>query len=202
MDLGKLLKMKLEKDKFNPDLVVNLKPRNSAGFGIHDTLRGQTVTRILTSTDPQNFKEKSMSGNIAASLLAMAGASDNLEAEYGAGLPENIKEVLKEKMEKERKAQAEAAADHVLKVFKQSKHDKDHLIDELRQLRRREKAIKTQLENLNRAEKYGAETGNYLPLGELTRVVDTWDVPSENRDKFKIPDDWKPNEAPAAETTA
>lgn len=107
-------------------------------------------------------------------IASLAGAQEEDEFSGLTGLPEGVREALKEQAQKQKSEQAKAAAQEILVVLNKSKAATTLKVGELRDLRARAKQKKEEIEAITLATAYGNESGNYLPLlrvmGDITEA--------------------------------
>ena len=101
-----------------------------------------------------------------------------------------LAEALARKKAKEKEEVAEAAADEILRMFKESDRVIDNHRETYKQLRRSMDAHKNAMETIAVARLYGEETMNFLPLsaalGEITNR-EILDLSEEDKVKLVIP---------------
>lgn len=107
---------------------------------------------------------------------------------------------LKELQDEDNKERRKNAAKEVLKLFKAKQETVQREVRNIRDYRRQEAAAKARLEQLNRAEAYGKETNNFLPLALMTGSLGIgWRAGSDVETRLlEVPKDWVPKPAATA----
>lgn len=104
---------------------------------------------------------------------------------------------LKELQDEDNKERRKNAAKEVLKLFKAKQDSIQREVRNIREYRRQEATAKARLEQLNRAEAYGKETSNFLPLALLTGSLGLgWSGVEPGL--LEVPKDWVPKPAATA----
>lgn len=171
------------------------------------------------SSSPQlNPKEgprmKSMSQMSLVELKAMGLALINLaDSNFAKEIQsvhrisnQRIAEALARKLEKRREETEEAAAEHILNLLEEAEEHRASARLQIRGLKTQIKKLVNKLSEIDRAEAYGNETMNHVPLAALlgTRPMIFALVTEHGVDiPTQVPDDWKPqnsvpNPAPEA----
>lgn len=99
---------------------------------------------------------------------------------------------LKELQDEDNKERRKNAAKEVLKLFKAKQEAIQREVRNIRDYRRQEATAKARLEQLNRAEAYGKETSNFLPLALLTGSLGLGLVREVPGNLLEVPKDWEP----------
>jgi uncharacterized protein (DUF2267 family) len=134
-------------------------------------------------------REKTTMANVSV-LVQLADRKQAEEAQkYGAQVPGDIRAALERKQAKQAEETAEAAADEILGLFRQSDQLIANNVAELQRIRSAEKGLLAKMKDIERAKKYGTATNNWLPLyiniyGMSTRLFGT------DKALLEVPKDW------------
>lgn len=93
-----------------------------------------------------------------------------------------------------------ANAKIIVGVLTEAKNELGNLVDQIRSLRRQEKIVKEKIEAVERAQAYGLETNNFLPLAVMLShdSASYFTDEVDNADVLKVPANWVPKaEKPA-----
>jgi hypothetical protein len=134
-------------------------------------------------------REKTTMANVSV-LVQLADTKQAEEAQkYGAQVPGDIRAAIQRKQAKQAEENAEAAADEIMGLFKQSDQLIANNVAELQRIRSAEKGLLAKMKEIERAKKYGSATNNWLPLyiniyGMSTRLFGT------DKALLEVPKDW------------
>lgn len=117
------------------------------------------------------------------------GVSDDLSTPKYAGLTADIAAAIQRKAAARRAEEAEIAADGILAILGHAEDSEAVLVEEIRALRAKERAVKVELDALKKARAYAVSSGNYLPLGKTVGM--DLRLPADLKAKADIPSDWK-----------
>jgi len=109
---------------------------------------------------------------------------------------DNLAPSVKAALEKRKEQQAEKAAEEIIKLMDAVDNNKTSIRRDLRVYRGHMEHCKKQLDKLDRAFRYGTETGNFIPVLYLTNSVRGGSQVGMTQEEFqeaiKVPDDFKP----------
>lgn len=126
--------------------------------------------------------------NIGDNGLAEFGLDDIISGDYGAGA--KMRAAIAELVAEQRKTTMKEAAHLVVALIKNGNDVVAATINELREIRRREDAIKKKLTNIAVAKAYGEKTMNWLPLQDLITGVSLTANPRISQTDIEVPEDF------------
>lgn len=184
-------------DHFWPDYVTDRKKeeRNTEGKhnvnhslnrNLNDLVKGNTAGATIVSTPK------------LTTLKAFAGKTEADEYKNLTSLPESVKVALDKKIKKQQEESADAAADQIIGLLKANDGVVETHVEAIRSLRKRIEAEKTKLAKVNLAKAYALETNNYIPLAAVLGQLRSYEI-EEAGDLAKVPENWAPAPAAAAE---
>ena len=103
-------------------------------------------------------------------LMKLAGVNENQDILQELGLEDKtlnnskLALALKELKQEEEKETVKKAAQEILALLRDTDLRTKALVNELRQLRQREKGVLASIKSIERAKLYAAQTNNYIPL--------------------------------------
>jgi hypothetical protein len=147
-------------------------------------------TKVTETVDIKQ-KEQPMSRTLLSSLRTLAGEQKDEFSQYES-LPSDLKAAIQEQLQETKAAATKEAAKEILGLLSLSKQSMETRVADIRHVRRQATAIEQSIKNLERAQKFGMETNNWIPL--YIAVHGTYDV-GDIPDKLRVvPDDWEPKE--------
>ncbi len=170
-------------------------------LGLRDLLR----KKLLLETDHQQFlgKGNEMAERINVEPLVLLADTSARQVYQDLGVAmegTDFAAELKELQDEDNKERRKNAAKEVLKLFKAKQESIQREVRSIREYRRQEATAKARLEQLNRAEAYGKETSNFLPLAYLTGSLGIgWRAGFDvDTSLLEVPKDWVPKPATTA----
>ena len=133
-------------------------------------------------------------------LMKLAGVNENQDILQELGLEDEtlnnskLALALKELKQEEEKEIVKKAAQEILALLRDTDLRTKALVNELRQLRQREKSILASIKGIERAKLYAAQTNNYIPLVFINSPRLGF-VSQEVLNVSTIPADWSPEVA-------
>lgn len=126
--------------------------------------------------------------NIGDNGLAEFGLDDSVLGDSGAGA--EMRAAVAELVAEQRKTTMKEAAHLVVALIKNGNDVVAATISELRDIRRREDAIKKKLSDIAVAKAYGEKTMNWLPLQDLITGVSLTANPRISQADIEVPEDF------------
>lgn len=155
---------------------------------------GQLLKAKLADTSFSSNMEgkKEMNSPNVASILSLARKDTDLDlGSETQGLSEEIRKHLLEQIEQEKTNRAKEAAGHIHAALRLAKNHDENSVEQIRRARRDEKSAKNAIAVRARAQAYGMETNNFIPL---LNVLGIYLGPNVEASLKEVPADWKPAE--------
>lgn len=139
---------------------------------IGDLIRAHHANERITTVMCKHTKGQTGMPNFTTDVLKAIAALATGEAATTATavqlpasspLADAMNDVIKERNSAQLKLVAEAAAD----LMHEAAHRKQRVLDNLREVRRRERELKAELDNISEAELVASQTANLVPLADV-----------------------------------
>lgn len=140
-----------------------------------------------------------MSQVTVVSILSLIGKLPSEDQQLLDASPDIIKASLQRKQEEAKAQAADEAADQIIQLLKDSSRIKNSSLSRLREIRADERWLLKRVKEIDRAQEYGKETLNYLPLAKLLNGYVSGQDDLEDPSLLEVPKDWAPKtETPVA----
>lgn len=134
--------------------------------------------------NPKNSEKGNtyMSNVQVEDIIALASQSTEDSSSMYDGLPENLKELIKEELDIEQRKKARSSARQIVSWLTRAEEEMTQLKRRLAAIRREEAAVKAHIVRLGSTVDYAKESNNYVPMLINLGMVNPRDFPPELRE--------------------